>query len=1044
MANKSFSDLITFSRGTGATRVNSSGLLVGVDFSSTSNTIATGSKTFALTADANVNRDWPVGANVIVVAQAGATGSMTGVVTSYTPSTQSLVINVTSVTGSGTSTDWRIGSLDMREDYDPVTLVKKGVLSESGVTNTFLYSDNISNGYWTKNANVTASIGTENNRAGSKAQKVALNAEVTNGVAFFLRPFTLVSGETHTYSTIIKSDGSVRWIQFYVQPNNGGGYIFFDVIDGLIGNSNIILNASITPTSNGFFRIIFSHTASLSTVNDFRISLSSVNGAGGFATFTGSVGNGIHIAELQRELGNSPTSYIPTTTAQVTRNADNFALTSTAINSIRQGEGTLYAEITCDDTGTVQKRALRLSGSTGDIRLAKRGTGTLSAIQKMATDGVTDVFGLNNSTNNVLRNVGNEYLEVNNTSGTTSFGVASSSVENFITVGSAESIVSTSNSFGVSEFRDIGAAAYQGAHFGIGRFVIASGTRGTGLRGAVVVSTDGLSFRRVNIPGLTQGLIEVTSNGTNQYVAVGQGGVIYTSPDAETWTAQTSGTASQISGVTRSTTHYVVVIASTNPALNIRRSTDGVSWVSVANSNAASTLNDVHAEGAVLVAVGGGGVITRSTDNGATWTASASPTTQVLNGIYFADGLWVAVGVAGTVVTSPDGITWTDRTATSGTTQNISEVNFFNGKFYYVSAAAGTVFENTASGIVSGIVATSRSTTTSGGLNGIAASATRLLICGTSGAITTSEDGVTFTSRTGNAAQLNGAAFGNGTYVVVGNVVNGSGLIATVDPVTFAYQRRLSGTTARLDNVKFLNGAFYVVTANVVNRIFRTSDGISYSEIVVTVGGGQNHVGRDIAFGAGVFVAVAGQSYAISSDGTSFVSGVTRTGADIQAIDFANSLFVAVGAAGTIITSPNGTTWTLRTSGTTQNLNSVMFSTRDNLWYAAGNGGVLLYSPDAITWTAVQNSGTASILGTTLQSNQPLPQFKNGVNKIGISYKSNQVISALNGITSSTDITASIPSITAGNIGENLNGYIRKIDIYTTALTAAEMSAKTM
>lgn len=226
MANKSFSDLITFARGTGATRVNSSGLLVGVDFSITSNTIATGSKTFTLTADANVNRDWAVGANVIVVAQAGATGSMTGDVTSYTPSTQALVINVTSVTGSGTSTDWRIGSLDVREDYDPVTLVKKGVLSEAGVTNTFLYSDNISNGYWTKNPRVTASIGTENNRTGSKAYKLALNTDIINLDAYIIRPFTLVSGETHTYSAIIKSDGSVRWIQFYVQPNNGEGMSF--------------------------------------------------------------------------------------------------------------------------------------------------------------------------------------------------------------------------------------------------------------------------------------------------------------------------------------------------------------------------------------------------------------------------------------------------------------------------------------------------------------------------------------------------------------------------------------------------------------------------------------------------------------------------------------------------------------------------------------------------------------------------------------------------------------------------------------------------
>jgi len=148
MANKLFSDLVTFSRGTGATRVNSAGLIVGVDFSATSNTIATGSKTFTITADANVNRDWPVGSNVIAVSQAGAPGSMTGTVTSYTPSTQSLVINVVSVAGSGTSTDWRIGSLDVREDYDPVTLAKKGVLSEVQSTNFMRNSENTTGAGW--------------------------------------------------------------------------------------------------------------------------------------------------------------------------------------------------------------------------------------------------------------------------------------------------------------------------------------------------------------------------------------------------------------------------------------------------------------------------------------------------------------------------------------------------------------------------------------------------------------------------------------------------------------------------------------------------------------------------------------------------------------------------------------------------------------------------------------------------------------------------------------------------------------------------------
>jgi hypothetical protein len=56
-----FSDVVTFTRAGGATRVNQAGRIVGVDFSSTSNTISVGSKTFTLVSDANNNRDWFVG-----------------------------------------------------------------------------------------------------------------------------------------------------------------------------------------------------------------------------------------------------------------------------------------------------------------------------------------------------------------------------------------------------------------------------------------------------------------------------------------------------------------------------------------------------------------------------------------------------------------------------------------------------------------------------------------------------------------------------------------------------------------------------------------------------------------------------------------------------------------------------------------------------------------------------------------------------------------------------------------------------------------------
>ena len=45
----------------------------------------------------------------------------------------------------------------------------------------------------------------------------------------------------------------------------------------------------------------------------------------------------------------------------------------------------------------------------------------------------------------------------------------------------------------------------------------------------------------------------------------------------------------------------------------------------------------------------------------------------------------------------------------------------------------------------------------------------------------------------------------------------------------------------------------------------------------------------------------------------------------LRGVAYGNSTFVAVGQSGTILTSTNGTSWTTRTSGTTNALNGVTF-----------------------------------------------------------------------------------------------------------------------
>jgi len=59
------------------------------------------------------------------------------------------------------------------------------------------------------------------------------------------------------------------------------------------------------------------------------------------------------------------------------------------------------------------------------------------------------------------------------------------------------------------------------------------------------------------------------------------------------------------------------------------------------------------------------------------------------------------------------------------------------------------------------------------------------------------------------------------------------------------------------------------------------------------------------------------------------------------------------------ITSPDGITWTARSSGTLKNLNGVAYG--NSIYVAVGYSGTILTSPDGITWTE-RDSGISNYL----------------------------------------------------------------------------------
>jgi hypothetical protein len=198
-------------------------------------------------------------------------------------------------------------------------------------------------------------------------------------------------------STVYAKYAGIQWIQ--VMEPRGFGVAHFDILNGIVGTQGGGASGStITPVGNGWFRCsVFTETVSVS--NFFRIKLTDANGS---TTCTASGIKGVFLWGAQTEAGAFPTSYIPTTTATVTRAADAASMTGTNFSSwYRADEGTLFAEVSY----IVQKPNIAIfavSDGTFNNRIgfSRGGTGNESLFGfNVTSSGVTQV-GIGNSAPN--------------------------------------------------------------------------------------------------------------------------------------------------------------------------------------------------------------------------------------------------------------------------------------------------------------------------------------------------------------------------------------------------------------------------------------------------------------------------------------------------------------------------------------------------------------------------------------------------------------------------------------------------------------------
>ena len=301
------------------------------------------------------------------------------------------------------------------------------------------------------------------------------------------------------------------------------------------------------------------------------------------------------------------------------------------------------------------------------------GTTSLSGLDDNSVSLVYDVGYEAVYRNGTLLSRGNDYTATNGTTVTLIDATLAGDIIEIL----ANQLVPLSDAISKGQFTAKGAllsatAASTPGVLAVGtndQILVADSSTSTGLKWATPASGVTTWTNRQTAQGFY--IKTIAYNGSNLYVAAGESGYLYSSPDAQTWTSRTSGFGSNvIYKVTFGNGIFVAVGANGT----ITTSTDGITWTARTANVSTNVLYDVVYANSLFVAVGAGanggtGGVTTSTD-GITWTKRTTPTTTgaTLRCVNFGNGYWLSVGNNSTnnMIYSTDAITWTVKSDGSG------------------------------------------------------------------------------------------------------------------------------------------------------------------------------------------------------------------------------------------------------------------------------------------------------------------------------------------------------------------------------------------
>jgi hypothetical protein len=248
-----------------------------------------------------------------------------------------------------------------------------------------LYSEDFSNAYWTKtDCTITANESTAPDGTTTAdlwtntASPGTINNSITKDAT--IRTYTSsvwVKGTMAQFTITVDSGSAVNRgrIQYNLTANTVSSVFNEGTFTGTSG--------TLTPYPNGWVRLTLTTTTSTGTTIRFR-------------PFFSGTGSTVRIWGAEVEEGAFPTSYIPTTTATVTRAADVPSITGTAFSSwYRQDEGTVFAEASSYmGSAAVSRGVVSIDGTGGDVHRIFRQSDLQPVAQSLVGGVAQSTFGL--------------------------------------------------------------------------------------------------------------------------------------------------------------------------------------------------------------------------------------------------------------------------------------------------------------------------------------------------------------------------------------------------------------------------------------------------------------------------------------------------------------------------------------------------------------------------------------------------------------------------------------------------------------------------